>query len=341
VRASHLPASGVTRLSGATSGAIALLLDESRESDIAVVTVPLFPANSVLGITMPAVDALTVIAHTLFPRWLPNVGGASALDEAAARIAARRLAREPGVGSALADLATTAMGRGPSLVAVRPLRDRMTAAAAAIRRSYDATALAIACHVPPGCDGRALEHAAEWLADCGVAVWLYGSGSEPADRFPTVPIPTVPITSPPLSGESAPSLPPLFPPLPQPELTFPPLSGLPNPRSAAEQHLEAALQTQEWAADRRWNNRVTIGSAHQPVFVDILFPEARLVVEVDGDDHRTPEKYAADRRRDAALLTCGYRVVRFINADVLTDVSAVLAIMRLLVTDTTEGNTHG
>jgi len=44
------------------------------------------------------------------------------------------------------------------------------------------------------------------------------------------------------------------------------------------------------------------------VVVDFVAPRARLVVEVDGAQHRL--RRAADARRDAKLARIGYRVLR-------------------------------
>ena len=45
--------------------------------------------------------------------------------------------------------------------------------------------------------------------------------------------------------------------------------------------------------------------------VDAFWPAQRLVVEVDGYKyHRTRRRFESDRRKDAALLVAGYRVVR-------------------------------
>jgi very-short-patch-repair endonuclease len=45
--------------------------------------------------------------------------------------------------------------------------------------------------------------------------------------------------------------------------------------------------------------------------VDFLWPEQRLIVEVDGYEfHRSREAFERDRARDAALLAAGHRVMR-------------------------------
>ena len=43
--------------------------------------------------------------------------------------------------------------------------------------------------------------------------------------------------------------------------------------------------------------------------VDFVAPAARLVVEIDGNFHESRRR--ADERRDAALVSAGYRVLRW------------------------------
>lgn len=57
-----------------------------------------------------------------------------------------------------------------------------------------------------------------------------------------------------------------------------------------------------------------------PYIVDFLCPAQRLVVEVDGEQHNDN---AHDERRDAWLREKGYRVLRFWNLDVLTNIDGV------------------
>ena len=58
-------------------------------------------------------------------------------------------------------------------------------------------------------------------------------------------------------------------------------------------------------------------------FADFACIEARLVVELDGGQHATPEGLLSDERRSATLATQGYLVLRFWNHDVLQQTDVV------------------
>ena len=57
-----------------------------------------------------------------------------------------------------------------------------------------------------------------------------------------------------------------------------------------------------------------------PFIVDFLIPSQGLIVELDGGQHG-PE---ADKARERGLLARGYRIVRFWNCDVLTNLPGCL-----------------
>lgn len=62
---------------------------------------------------------------------------------------------------------------------------------------------------------------------------------------------------------------------------------------------------------------------------DFACIEQRLVIELDGGQHTEQREY--DRQRDAYITSRGYRILRFWNNDVLTDMDAVLEeILRTL-----------
>ena len=84
----------------------------------------------------------------------------------------------------------------------------------------------------------------------------------------------------------------------------------------AERALWAELRVRRLAG-AKFKRQWTIG----PYVVDFCCWEARLIVELDGGQH-TPE---GDARRTAWLKSQGYRVIRFWNPDVLTNMDGVLA----------------
>ena len=60
--------------------------------------------------------------------------------------------------------------------------------------------------------------------------------------------------------------------------------------------------------------------------VDAVWPEHRLVVEVDGFGfHRSKRSFAADRERDRKLVRAGWRIVRFTGDDVALRAGQVAA----------------
>ncbi len=71
-----------------------------------------------------------------------------------------------------------------------------------------------------------------------------------------------------------------------------------------------------------FRRQVTIG----PFIADFLAPARKLIVEVDGGYHRSRQR--ADARRERDLTRLGYRIIRVSNQAVLTDLSAVLIVIR-------------
>src|SRR5580658_5753067 len=75
-------------------------------------------------------------------------------------------------------------------------------------------------------------------------------------------------------------------------------------------------------AGTHFRRQATIGR----YFVDFCCHTTRLVVEVDGDDHAYPRQQGADSRRTAFLNARGYRVLRFWNNDILTNIEGVMMV---------------
>ena len=57
--------------------------------------------------------------------------------------------------------------------------------------------------------------------------------------------------------------------------------------------------------------------------VDFYIAEKKIVIEVDGLQHRTPEHIEADRQRDAALSNWNIVVLRYSNDDIRKNFNAV------------------
>ena len=67
-----------------------------------------------------------------------------------------------------------------------------------------------------------------------------------------------------------------------------------------------------------------------PYVADFLCDDAMLIVELDGSQHS--ENIAADQKRTAFLESLGYRVLRFWNVDVMTNLAGVLEMLYAEVT---------
>lgn len=269
-------------------------------------------------------DALQATVIGLFPAWLPgadSVDGTAGLDRTAAGSLAGRLGRStPDYAPYLREVTSAALGRrrvGGGLA----LEQRIRGAVRVVSRTYERVPVIVLVSTATGDDDRgvaALSDAAAWIAAHGqTAVWVDVTGIDGLERFPLVELST------PTDG-----------PVPDPDtpaerVLIPPVSGLPAPNSPAEQTLERHLATQGWAVGRRWNTLVDGGSPLDPrMRVDLVWPDARVVVEVDGPDHRSTAKYAADRGRDNLLQRRGFIVLRFTNEQVVDDVATVATQVR-------------
>jgi very-short-patch-repair endonuclease len=60
-------------------------------------------------------------------------------------------------------------------------------------------------------------------------------------------------------------------------------------------------------------------------FADFCCLEHKLIVEVDGSQHEQSQEY--DQRRTRLLESLGFRVLRFWNTDVLTNLDGVLTVI--------------
>jgi very-short-patch-repair endonuclease len=67
-----------------------------------------------------------------------------------------------------------------------------------------------------------------------------------------------------------------------------------------------------------------------PYVADFFCHELRLILEVDGPVHLEETQVSHDLNRDANLQALGYRVLRFTNQQILTELDSLLEIIRRL-----------
>ena len=116
------------------------------------------------------------------------------------------------------------------------------------------------------------------------------------------------------------------------------MSSYPRHRGAAA--LKAAIRTDpaltRSEAERRLLELVRAARLPKPEAnarllgweVDLVWRDARLVVEVDGYAfHSSRSSFERDRRKDAELIAAGYRVLRFTWRQIADEPAAVIAIL--------------
>jgi len=64
-------------------------------------------------------------------------------------------------------------------------------------------------------------------------------------------------------------------------------------------------------------------------FVDFCCHTNKLVIEVDGGSHAEDQQIITDARRTEFLQAHGYRVLRFWNNDVLTNIEGVMTVIAI------------
>jgi very-short-patch-repair endonuclease len=90
-------------------------------------------------------------------------------------------------------------------------------------------------------------------------------------------------------------------------------------RSEAERRLRGLLRTAQLPLPR-------VNAQLHGFLVDFLWPEAKLIVEVDGYEfHKARAAFERDRRRDQVLIAAGYRVVRVTWRQLRDEAMAVIA----------------
>jgi very-short-patch-repair endonuclease len=171
-----------------------------------------------------------------------------------------------------------------------------------------------------------LARSAEWLGRTTearvlvvVPTPLSRSSELESISYEAIPALSVSAPSPPGSGESR-------------LVDVGPIIGRPHPYSPGEQLLASRLVADEMLGGLfRFNVRVET-TLDSRFLVDLLWPEGRLVVEVDGYEyHSNRLAFSLDRRRDYELLVSGYLVLRLPHDEVMDDVEVAIEKIRDLV----------
>lgn len=333
------PAHRVSYLLGADPELLAIDLDPLPPDGPAVIRFHPGAEPPSRGWASALLDELERAAVALFPHWLPGAEKISGTHPLGIR-ALRALATEAAAhyhcfGPFLADLAERAFREtaGDSISQRQRFPDQVRAAnlARVIARSYNRENLVVLVDVPEnlsGADEQALVASAEWLAEHGrLSVWLAGPPLKVVDRVAvTLPIRlTRPVPNESATTAEAGAAPRARQPQQGPKVICPPLSGQPRRDSRSEMALERALAQHEWARGRHWNYTYEWDALRERYRLDVFWPAERVVVEIDGPEHREPVRFAADRRRDAQLQLLGHTVLRFTDEQVLTEIHNVLA----------------
>lgn len=110
-----------------------------------------------------------------------------------------------------------------------------------------------------------------------------------------------------------------------------------TPKSRFATDAAKRLRANSTDAERRlWSrlrNRQLLGckfvrqQAVGPYIADFACRERDLIIELDGGQHATRAGSFADAERTDILTQHGYRVVRFWNSDILTNIDGVLQVI--------------
>ncbi|MCF2972765.1 DUF559 domain-containing protein [Synechococcus sp. Nb3U1] len=107
--------------------------------------------------------------------------------------------------------------------------------------------------------------------------------------------------------------------------------GSPHPGSQMEQLLAKRIECDAELKGLFSFNQSIQTTTGQSFKVDLLWEEGKLIVELDGDEHRGRNRYTADRQRDYELVISGYLVLRISNDQVMSDCERVLEMIRNVV----------
>lgn len=331
-----VPPGAVRALAGIPPSLLRLVLNETEPSADArrVLFTPLSPSHTAEALVDALAAFLADMALRLWPTWFTDVSFAGYRDDTLGRLGAdaildRAVEEVPGVLRQWARLAVrrTLTGRSPRLAGV-PLATELAQLALAISRTglvlvVDASQAVI--------HGEALVRALEWAAQAScipiVALFqelppstppfdrlLYGAQVVAVDDENAIPLDNDPATT---ALDSEPWL--------------APVRGMPHPMSDIEQRLARMLDADAELSSLFYFNHSVETKRGSRYCVDLVWPEGRLAVELDGYDHAVRRKFIDDRHRDYELTLTGFTVLRLANDEILQDFGRAVEKIRDIV----------
>ena len=86
----------------------------------------------------------------------------------------------------------------------------------------------------------------------------------------------------------------------------------------AERRLWSKLRLRQLNGFQFYRQRIIVN-----YIVDFFCPKAKLIIEVDGGQHYFGKTHDDDLKRDDYLKTLGFKVLRYSDRDVLTNIEGV------------------
>jgi very-short-patch-repair endonuclease len=329
----NAPAGAVVALAGVDCADLRRIVDAVEPSPAGrrALFVPVAAAPSAAAIAGEIVDLLAETARRLWPVWFTDVSFAACRDDPLGRLAAAAIAREAareiaGLSPSWAEAAARlALAGRPPRVAGAAMRDEVGQLALAVSRA----GLALVADMRVARDGpnpAGAVRALEWIAGAArcAAIALFSELPERAPPFDRILYGARRAAAredagPGLveveEGDAAPWI--------------APWRGKPHPLSDVEQRLARRIEADcELAPLFGFNVVVETARGSRPK-VDLLWPEGRLVVEIDGwGVHGNRAAFMYDRHRDYELIVSGYTVLRLANDEIAQDVEKAVEKIR-------------
>jgi very-short-patch-repair endonuclease len=333
------PIGSVISLDGVDGVTLLELVDQVDDApdQRRVLLLRLSPAATAAAYVEQVIAAMATTAIRLWPCWFTDVSFAMCRDDTLGRQAAIIIAREaaarvPGVSTAWSEAAAVLAlsGRSPRVPGTLPAVE-LTQVSHAISR-FGLVLVVDLAEAAATLNTAALVHALEWVAHQSHAAVIALFAALPSLNSP---FERILYRAHRIVADADPELAPAPAEIRDcggPEVWLAPWRGAPHPLSEIEQRLAAMLRDDaELAALFYFNLPIDTVRGSRPK-VDLVWPNGRLVVELDGyPDHTTRRAFIGDRHRDYELMLSGFTVLRLANEEVAQDFGRAIEKIRDLV----------